>query len=109
MKIELPFKSAPESICILRLSAIGDVCNVVPIVRTLHSYWPTTKISWIIGSLEHQLVDDISGVEFIVCNKKNGFGELIDLEKENGRTSVFDFITNASGDADQFDRTEYPC
>jgi len=82
MKTELPFKSAPESICILRLSAIGDVCNVVPIVRTLQSYWPTTKISWIIGSLEHQLVDDIAGVQFIVCNKKNGFRELIDMKRK---------------------------
>ncbi|MFQ5485586.1 MAG: glycosyltransferase family 9 protein [Desulfobacterales bacterium] len=71
MKKELPFKSAPESICILRLSSVGDVCNIVPIVRTVQAYWPSTQISWVIGSLEHQLVGDIEGVEFFVCGKKN--------------------------------------
>ena len=73
MRKELPFKSAPESICILRLSSIGDVCNIVPIIRTLQTYWPSTKISWIVGSLEHQLVGDIPGVEFFVFSKKNGW------------------------------------
>ena len=30
----------PRSLCLLRLSAIGDTCHVVPIVRTLQHAWP---------------------------------------------------------------------
>ena len=30
----------PESICLLRLSALGDVTHVVPLVRTLRAAWP---------------------------------------------------------------------
>ncbi len=63
----------PASICILRLSALGDVSHIVPIVRTLQHHWPNTKITWIIGKLEHTLVGNIAGIEFIVCDKSQGW------------------------------------
>jgi len=55
----LSFDKPPESLCILRLSAIGDVTHVLPIVRTLQNVWPSTKITWIIGKAEAALVSDI--------------------------------------------------
>lgn len=64
---------APRSICILRLSALGDATHVVPLVRTLQAAWPDVAITWIIGRLEHQLVGDLPGVEFIVVEKKKGW------------------------------------
>jgi len=70
--MSLPLSKAPSSLCLLRLSAIGDVTHVLPIVRTLQHYWPETKITWIIGRLEHQLVCDIEGIEFIVFDKSQG-------------------------------------
>ncbi len=71
--MSLPLSKAPANLCLLRLSAIGDVTHALPIVRTLQHYWPETKITWIIGRLEHQLVKDIEGVEFIVFDKSLGF------------------------------------
>lgn len=59
----------PKSICLLRTSALGDVTHVVPIVRTLQSAWPNTRLTWIVGKLEHKLVGDMPGVEFLVFNK----------------------------------------
>ena len=50
------FAEAPRSVCILRLSAIGDACHVVPIVRTLHQAWPATQLTWIIGKTEARLM-----------------------------------------------------
>jgi len=64
--------SPPKSLCILRLSAIGDVTHILPIVRTLQSHWPDTKLTWIIGKAEAALVSDIEGIEFIVFNKNEG-------------------------------------
>lgn len=61
--------SAPEALCILRTSAIGDVTHVVPLVRTLQAAWPQTHITWLIGKLEHKVVGDLPGVEFIVFDK----------------------------------------
>lgn len=75
----LPLSCPPKSICILRLSALGDVTHVVPLVHTIRSHWPRTSITWIIGSFEHKLVGDLSGVEFIVYRKKSGLASHRDL------------------------------
>jgi heptosyltransferase I len=64
--------SAPRSLCILRLSAIGDTCHVVPVVRTLQRVWPSTRLTWIIGRLEARLLSLLPGVEFITIDKRAG-------------------------------------
>ena len=70
----MPPPAAPRSICILRLSALGDATHVVPLVRTLARAFPGAAITWIVGQLEHRLVGDLAGVEFVVLDKKQGFG-----------------------------------
>jgi heptosyltransferase I len=69
----LPLAEPPRSLCILRLSAIGDTCHVVPIVRTLQQAWPATQLTWIIGRTEARLMSLIEGVEFITVDKRAGF------------------------------------
>jgi heptosyltransferase I len=59
----------PRSVCILRLSAIGDVCHVLPVVRTLQRAWPQTSFTWIIGKVEAKLMGHIPDIEFIVVDK----------------------------------------
>lgn len=61
----------PKSICLVRLSAIGDVTHMVPVVRTVQKYWPGTELTWIIGKSEARLVHDIPGIEFIKFDKAN--------------------------------------
>lgn len=67
------FDTAPQSLCILRLSAIGDVCNTIATVQAIQKQWPTTKITWITGALEAKLLESIDGVELIVFDKKQGW------------------------------------
>lgn len=87
------FSTPPEHICLLRLSAIGDVSHVLPSLRVLQKSWPETKISWVIGTTELALVRDIEGVEFIPFDKKRGFKALLDLRKVlRGRR--FDLLLN---------------
>lgn len=74
--------SPPKSICLLRLSALGDVSHVVPLVRNLQQASPETRITWIVGKLEQRLVGDIAGVEFIAYDKRGGFGEWRRLRRE---------------------------
>ena len=62
----------PESACILRLSAIGDCCNLVPVIRTLQAHMPTTRLSWVVGRPEAALLEGLSGVELIVHDKRQG-------------------------------------
>lgn len=70
----LPLKTPPRRLCLLRLSAVGDVSHVLPVVRTLQASWPETQMTWIIGKLEHTLVGDIPGIEFIIFDKREGWG-----------------------------------
>ncbi|HSH26596.1 MAG TPA: glycosyltransferase family 9 protein, partial [Wenzhouxiangella sp.] len=60
----------PDSLCLLRLSALGDVCNTVPLVRAIQRAWPDTALTWIVGKAEYRLVHDLAGVEFIVFDKR---------------------------------------
>jgi heptosyltransferase I len=71
--MKLPFKQAPGNICILRLSALGDVTHTVPVVNAIKNYWPNTKITWIIGKQEHGLLARLPGIEFIVFDKRGGW------------------------------------
>ncbi len=68
----LPFAEPPRSVCILRLSAIGDTCHVVPIIRTLQHVWPATQLTWIIGKTEARLMHLLDGVELITVDKAAG-------------------------------------
>jgi heptosyltransferase I len=62
--------STPQNICILRLSAIGDTCHVVPVLRTLQQAWPECHFTWVIGALESRLMGAVPGVEFITVDKR---------------------------------------
>ncbi|HAS6025512.1 TPA: ADP-heptose--LPS heptosyltransferase I [Vibrio vulnificus] len=66
------FEQAPNSVCFLRLSAIGDVCHAVAAVQALQRHWPSTKVTWVIGKVEAQLLQGLEGVELIVFDKKQG-------------------------------------
>lgn len=74
--------SPPDSVCLLRTSALGDVTHVVPLVRTLQGALPSTRLTWIVGKLEYRLVGDLDGVEFIVFDKARGFGGFADVRRQ---------------------------
>jgi len=59
-------------LCLLRLSALGDVTHVVPLVRTLQAARPQTPIHWIIDKVGHKLLDGLPGVVFHAYDKKTG-------------------------------------
>ncbi len=60
-----------RSICLVRLSALGDVLMMVPLVRTLQDYFPEAKITWVISRPAYDLVAEMEGIEFIVIPKPN--------------------------------------
>jgi heptosyltransferase I len=63
--------TAPHSLCLLRLSAIGDTCHVVPLVRALQRAWPDTHITWVIGQTEAKLMRLMDEIEFITLDKSS--------------------------------------
>ncbi|SFV68428.1 ADP-heptose--lipooligosaccharide heptosyltransferase II [hydrothermal vent metagenome] len=80
-----------KRICVLRLSAIGDVLMALPAITAIQKKYPQAKITWVVNSLEAELLKNISGLEIIVFDKKNGFKELFVLRKKL-KNYVFDVL-----------------
>jgi heptosyltransferase I len=68
----LILKKQPANLCVVRLSAIGDTCHALAVVRRIQDNCPDTKITWIIGKTEAQLLADIPDIEFIIFDKSKG-------------------------------------
>lgn len=73
--------SEPASICLLRLSALGDVCNCIPVVRALRRRFPGARLVWIVDRGAHRLVADLPGVEFVIFDKHGGLAEFARLRR----------------------------
>ncbi len=73
--------SAPEDICVIRLSAIGVACHALAVIRSLQQNWPGVRITWIIGKTEASLLADISDVEFIIFDKSHGLRAYADVRR----------------------------
>jgi heptosyltransferase I len=80
--MQLPFGQPPRSLCIIRLSAIGDTCHTVPVVRAIQDAWPSAALTWIIGKTEHSLLKGLGGVEFVVLDKARGIGGYAAVHRE---------------------------
>jgi heptosyltransferase I len=74
--------AAPEAVCLIRLSAIGDCCHTLPVVRTLQAAWPRTQITWIIGRTELGLLEGASGIEFITFDKRTPWASLASIRRQ---------------------------
>ncbi len=77
--------SPNQRVCILRLSALGDVVHIVPLVRVLKAL--QIELSWVCGPGEARLLEGLEGVRFHVYRKADGFAgmrrlwrELMDIE-----------------------------
>ncbi|WP_058472808.1 glycosyltransferase family 9 protein [Legionella quateirensis] len=71
-----------KSICIVRLSALGDVLMLVPLIRTLQASFPDTQLTWIISRPAYDLVEGMEGVEFIVINKPQKIADYWQFKKQ---------------------------
>lgn len=87
------FSQPPQSLCILRLSAIGDVCHALAAVQQIRRHWQQTKITWIVGKTEAQLLSGIEGVELIIYDKKNGWKSVLNVWKQL-KNRQFDALLN---------------
>ncbi len=74
-------RTPPRSLCLLRLSAIGDITHTLPVLRTVQKHWPQTSLTWVIGKTEYELVREIEGVEFVVFDKTRSLASLFAVRR----------------------------
>ena len=76
------FKPAElKHLAIVRLSAIGDVVLLLPVIHSLKKALPSLKITWITSKDAYEILEGINGVEFILLEKKQYWKELFSLKK----------------------------
>jgi len=68
----------------VRLSAIGDTCHALAVIRRLQDNWPDVRITWIIGKTEASLMSDIADIEFIIFDKSKGRRAYKDVKAQLG-------------------------
>lgn len=76
--------SANARLCLLRLSALGDVTHVLPLVHTLRDALPGVHLTWVIGRGEHRLLDGLPGVEFVEYDKQSGLAGMRAVRRQAG-------------------------
>jgi heptosyltransferase I len=99
---------SPQSLCLVRLSALGDVVLVLPLVRLLRRRWPEAKITWIVGKGVFPALAGLAaeGIEFVVIDKPRGLGDYLALRRRfSGRTFDALLCLQASWRANWI----YPC
>lgn len=67
------FAEPPRTVLILKLSALGDICHTLPVIRTLQRAWPSTRFTWVLGRAEARFVGAIPEIEFIEFDKRAGW------------------------------------
>ena len=83
----------PLSLCILRLSAIGDVCHTLAVVQAIQRQYPDAEITWIIGKTEAMLMQDLPNVKLVPFDKKSGWKGIFTIWKQLSHKR-FDFLLN---------------
>ncbi len=72
MMPDLAVQSKPQNLCVVRVSAIGDTCHALAVIRRLQDNWPDAHIAWVIGKTEASLMAGVEDVELIVFDKSRG-------------------------------------
>jgi len=63
----------PQSVVIVRLSALGDTVHVMPLVASLRQAWPETRIAWAVQSSTYRLMKPHPDVdEFLLFERSAG-------------------------------------
>lgn len=83
----------PRRVCILRLSALGDCANVVPVVHTLRQARSDIELHWVVNQAEAALVRDLPGVSCHPFDKRAGRSGIAEL-KARLRGQRFDVLLN---------------
>jgi heptosyltransferase I len=85
------FTEPPRSVLILKLSALGDICHTLPVIRTLQRAWPSTQFTWVLGRTEAKFIGGIPEIEFIEFDKRAGWAGRSAVRRALGKRA-FDLL-----------------
>jgi heptosyltransferase I len=72
-------------IALVRMSAIGDVVEALPVVHSLRAAAPRAHLTWVIQEVSHALVAPLAPVdEYLLYDRRAGWRGLLDLRRRIG-------------------------
>lgn len=90
----MPSFAAPfDRICLLRLSALGDLVQTVPVAQALRRVYPHARMSWITSPAGAQLLRGIPDIDWIVFDRRRGLRAYRDLSRQLAGTQ-FDLLVD---------------
>lgn len=95
-----------SSICIVRLSALGDCFLLVPMIHTLRLQFPEAKIYWVVEHHLAPLFTSLEGVELIPIKKPKS---PIDYLRLRSQFSAYNFDLLIAAQASFRVNLIYPC
>lgn len=75
-------KAFARGICLLRLSAIGDVAHTISVIRTLQAAVPQVPLTWVVGRTEAAVAALVPGIEVVPVDKRRPLAELRRLRRQ---------------------------
>jgi heptosyltransferase I len=79
-------------VCLVMLSALGDVVHALPVVSAIKRHRPATHLTWILQPGPAMLVRGHAAVdEVLIFERRHGWPALLDLRREL-RTRPFDLV-----------------
>ena len=85
---------APDNICIVMMSAVGDAVHVLPVINALKRANPRTKISWVLQPGPATLVRGHRSVdEIIIFDRSRGMKAFAEVRAELAKRR-FDLVMN---------------
>lgn len=64
---------SPDSILIVKLSAIGDVVHSLPVVEVLKKNFPNARIDWLVEEEASKIIDGHSAVDHVVVSRRKSW------------------------------------
>ena len=71
-----------KQLALFRLSAVGDVVMMVPVIRAIQRTYPALTITWITSQLAYGILAGLPGVDFIVIDKPNSFASFLKVRRQ---------------------------
>jgi len=74
-----PFKN----ICLVRLSALGDMVHALALANGLKKAWPESRLTWVLHPLSYEMVKCQKNIDnFLIFGKKNDLKSWRDLHQQ---------------------------
>ena len=66
-------KKTPESILIIKLSAIGDVVHTLPFLEVLREKFPNSRIDWLVEEQASHIITGHPGLDRVIVSQRNSW------------------------------------